>query len=308
MDALTLHAEEMTESLLDELATWLPLAQRPVVNRSYERMMRPSMRRFSQLLAEFDHRVGADSIYRAARWLMPRFARTFTVHGAEHIPADGPLLIAGNHPGSVDLLAYLAGVPRDDLHMVGGHPALYLLHNSIQHIIYVRPKQQRIKGEVTQAISDKLNEGKTVITFPRGRMEPDPRWLEGADQSIERWSTSTRYFAENVPGLQIVPAVVSGVIADSALNLPVIRAIRNMKTRQRYAMFYTLTRNAVRAQSVPIDVRIQFGPALTLAQKGSWLLSAVKTEAQALLPRARDPRAFPLDRGMRGWFYTRRAE
>jgi hypothetical protein len=272
------------------------------VDNALQRLVRPSTRRFSEMIAEYDFRVDQEGIYRASQWLAPRFMRSLTVVGAHHVPASGPLVIAGNHPGASDILAYLAAIPRDDLHLVGGHPALFALKYAIKHIIYVRPKAVRQRGEVTAMVCDKLRDGQTVIIFPRGKMEPDPKWMEGSLESIDRWSRSVQHFADQVPGLQIVPAIVSGTISDDALRSPLVTHFRNHKTRQRNAMLYQLLRNAVQPHGLPVDVRLEFGPVLTKEDKGKWLMTAVRTESQVLAARARSA-DFPIVKGMRGWWY-----
>lgn len=301
MDAIDLHTEQITDIVLHELLKVVPQGTRRGISRAYYRLVGPPTRRFSRVIANFDHIVGEQGMQAAAQTLVPGFMRTFEVYGADHVPASGPLLIVGNHPGSIDLLAYLAGIPRDDMNLVGGHPALLALRNALDNIIYVRPKAVRRKGEVTSMIIERLRDGQGVIIFPRGKMEPDPRWLEGSEESVRHWVSSTNYFAENVPGLQIVPATVSGVIAERALRNPAVSRIRNHKMRQRYALILQILANAMRPHRYPADVTLRFGPVLTREDKGKWLFSAVQTEIQSMMRHHRATQ-FPLARGVRGWW------
>ena len=49
-----------------------------------------------------------------ARWVLPRFVKSFTAHGVRHIPDEGPLVIAANHPAAYDSLVISAHVERPD--------------------------------------------------------------------------------------------------------------------------------------------------------------------------------------------------
>ena len=52
--------------------------------------------------------------------------------------------------------------------------------------------------------------GEAVLTFPGGRIEPDPAVLPGAVEALNHWSSSADLFARLIPGLEVVPVVVSG--------------------------------------------------------------------------------------------------
>lgn len=72
------------------------------VQRLFSPLFRAPTQRFAQLAAAFDDRVAQWGFCEAARWVLPNFARPVAASGTEHIPAEGPLLIASNHPGTCD--------------------------------------------------------------------------------------------------------------------------------------------------------------------------------------------------------------
>ncbi len=82
--------------------------------------------------------------------------------------------------------------------------ALPALHRSL----LVVPENH--SAGVLREIEKHLNQGGAVLTFPAGRIEPDPAWLPVGGQ-FERWSRSTSLFVRRVPGLQIQPLLVGGV-------------------------------------------------------------------------------------------------
>lgn len=298
--AIRVHADQIGDALQQELLKFTPLLRKRGINRAFKRVARPSTRRFSHLIAEFDYYIGEVGIHEATKRVINRFARSVTITGAEHIPTEGPLVVAGNHPGSIDILAYLSAIPRRDINVVVANPAIKVLRHGMNNVIFVRPKAVRQPGEVSEQIVEKLKQGQCVIIYPAGGLEPDPAWFEGAVESVERWSKSLSYFAEQVPNLQVIPAAISGSVSRQALQSHTVRHFRNLKTRQRYGIFYGLARNAIKRHYFPVDMNLMFRPAITKDIKGKWLLPAVKTEVQSMIPKLY-PKGHPLMRGTKGW-------
>ena len=94
-----------------------------------------------------------------------------------------------------------------------------------------------------------------MLTFPGGRIEPDPAVLPGAVEALEQWSSSADLFARLTPGLTVVPVVVSGVISPSALRNPLIHLRRRRRDREWLAATFQLLIPALR----DVKARVEFG-------------------------------------------------
>ena len=65
-------------------------------------------RRFSEIFATFDQDIYHHGMAEASKRLLKLFADSSTAVGCEHIPKTGPVLLASNHPGTMDAVSILA--------------------------------------------------------------------------------------------------------------------------------------------------------------------------------------------------------
>jgi 1-acyl-sn-glycerol-3-phosphate acyltransferase len=192
-------------------------------------------RRFAQTVLEFDRRVAEDGLHAAAAWGVRQFAAEVEAIGVEHLPPCGPVIVVANHPGITDTLAIFAALPRADLHTVAAvRPFLSALDNMTRRLIFVDEQAPAHLG-VVRSVTRCLRGGGCVLTFPAGKIEPDPAVLPGASRSLEGWSDSIGLFARLSPAAQIVPLLVSGVFSPRSLRSPLARMRRNQKDRERFA-------------------------------------------------------------------------
>ena len=117
-----------------------------------------------------------------------------------------------------------------------------------------------------------------VLTFPRGRIEPDPAVLPGAVEALDQWSSSAELFARLIPGLVVVPVVVSGVISPSALRNPLIHLRRRKRDREWLAATFQLLIPALRN----VEARVEFGRPIH-AEPGAAIGDAVIEEMRRLM-------------------------
>ncbi len=175
----------------------------------------------------------------ACAWLIDIGARGIRVQGAEHIPANGPLLIVCNHAGLGDAHALLMASPRRDTKVLASDFDILpgLLHFR-RHVIVVDEARPLAS---TRAALRHLGDGGSVLLFPRGEIEADPGlYLDEALASLSEWSRSLELFARHVPGLAVAPVAVGGVISRRALRNPLARRYRDHDRRHFLAATFQM--------------------------------------------------------------------
>ena len=189
-------------------------------------------------------------------WALRVMAREVVVEGAANVPTEGSLLVVSNHPGLADAVALFAAMPRTDLRVIAAERAfLSALPNTSRALIPV-PQRPGGRSGAARTAARHLKGGGTVITFPGGKIEPDPAVLPGAAEALGAWSGSVDLFARLVPGLVVVPAVVSGVISAAALRNPLSRIRRDPRDRAWLSATLQMLVPSLR----DVTTRVEFGP------------------------------------------------
>lgn len=241
-------------------------------------------RRFALTVLEYDRRVGRDGLQAAARWGAAQFAAEVEVRGGEHVPHAGPVLFVANHPGITDTLAIYAAIARSDLCTVAAvRPFLTALGNMGQRLIYVDDNAHAHLG-VVRSVTRHLRSGGSVLTYPAGKIEPDPAVLPGASAALEDWTDSVGLFARLAPEAQIIPLLVSGVFSPRALASPLARVRRRQADRERFAAMLQI----VAPRRYPVRVTVAFGrphgaAELIAASSSAGVKYAVAAEMRTLL-------------------------
>ena len=277
----------LTRVCADELLSAFGLGglpQRGVARRPLELLSRVSARRLARQVATYDRVVGESGLRAGGAWALERMARRVEVEGRENVPREGPLLIAANHPGLGDSLALFATIPRTDLRVVAAvRPLLDALPNTSRYLLTVAEASPGRFGLV-RAATRHLRDGGAVLTFPGGRIEPDPAVLPGAAEALERWSASVGLFARLVPGLTVVPAIVSGVLSPTALRNPLIFLRRKREDREWLAATLQMMTPMLRN----VTTRVAFGQPVRVEDPSGMVVDrAVQEEARCLIERCK---------------------
>jgi hypothetical protein len=249
------RVEVLTRVCVDELLDAFGLGGVSRGRRPLERISRIPAKRLAGQVATYDEIVGESGLAAGGAWALKRMARRVEVEGRENVPLEGPVLLVANHPGLADSLALFAMVPRRDLRVVAAErPFLKALPNTSRYLFPVAEESTGRLGVVRSAVRH-LKRGGTVLTFPGGKIEPDPAVLPGAVEALGRWSESLDLFARLVPNLTVVPAAVSGVLSPTALHNPLIFVRRRARDREWLAATLQMLTPALRN----VTTRVAFG-------------------------------------------------
>lgn len=212
--------------------------------------------------------ASAHGLRAASQWICTHMIGPIDAIGAEHMPAQGPVLIVSNHPCLGDTVSLFASITRDDLRVVANRrPFLLALENTSAHMVYVEDDAGK-RMSAFRSVAGELKAGRTALTFPAGKIQPDPA-VRNADAaaSLETWGESIGLLVRLVPDLTVVPAIVSGVYWPSIYNHPFLRRRADWAERDRLAAALQIIAAGVWRKTV----NLAFGPALPareLAQLG----------------------------------------
>jgi 1-acyl-sn-glycerol-3-phosphate acyltransferase len=224
---------------------------------------KPAMK-FSQMMATIDQNLAQYGYREAARNLLPMFVDSATASGVENIPKEGPLLIASNHPGTIDGAAISANIPRDDLKVFAGPiPFLDNLPNLRDFLIFSSTNTNARATALRRSIQHLENNGALLI-FPAGQIDPDPEVLPGAPEALEKWSRSIALMLRKVPQTQILPTITSGVLAKTSTYTPFAVLRKDGVAKRRIMEFIQTMRQILSGKRFGLTPHVTFAPPLSI--------------------------------------------
>lgn len=270
--------ERLTRVCIDDVISAFGLGKVRRGRAVIESLSRRPARRLARQILTYDRIVGESGLGTGGAWALGKLSRGVRIEGQDNVPREGPLLLASNHPGLADTVALFAAAPRDDLRVIAAdRPFLDALPNTSYYLLTVADASSGRSG-VVRAAARHLRGGGAVLTFPGGRIEPDPAVLPGAVEALHLWSSSADLFARLTPGLAVVPVVVSGVISPSALRIPLTRLRRHKRDREWLAATLQMLIPALRK----VDASVQFGRPI-FSEPGANVGDAVIDETRRLM-------------------------
>jgi hypothetical protein len=256
----------MRRYITDEFLIALGLSPQSRLRSWLEPVIRLPVQRLAQMAVDVDGRIARSGLTETVRDVLFQFVDGLTVCGAETIPAQGPLLVASNHPGAYDILALLACVRRDDLKVVAsGVNATRRLPNVAKHMIYVTSDVSARLSVVRDMIRH-LSAGHALLIFPTAQVDPDPALEPGSEEALGRWSPSVSLVLNRVPQTRLLPAIVSGVLAKACLHHPITRLPRVTWRKRKLAEFLQVSQQLALHRSFSLKPRISFGQPLAAAE------------------------------------------
>jgi 1-acyl-sn-glycerol-3-phosphate acyltransferase len=244
---------------------------------------------FCTFIARIDALVKQYGVRRAAEVAVEHLSQGVNSVGDVDIPADGPLLIASNHPGTYDALSILSRLPRDDTKVViSGIPFFRNLPNAAKHFIFTSINIPDRMNVIRKAVRH-LQEGGSLLIFPSGRIDPDPSIFPDAETQFSHWSRSVEVFLKKAPQTRLVLSIASGVLSRDFVNHPLARLFKKgSHERLRVMEFMQVIRQMARGLPVELNPKISFAepiraesllsadisfPDQVIKEKAKWLLN-----------------------------------
>jgi len=285
--ALTLGSR-LQRLILEEFPTTFGTSPNGLFARLCASVLALPTGRFGRLFAAADREVGRGGVSAGCALMLSRMNVGVTARGAGNLPAEGPLLVVANHPGAYDSIALASSIPRRDLKIVLREiPFFRGMPNSSKCFLYATfdPISSML---ALRATIRHLQEGGSVLLFGTGTIEPDPALGPGAIPALSRWSRSIEIILRHVPGLQLVPAAVSGVLMPAFVNNPLRLVRKNPIDRRRVTEYLQVITQMLFPRWFDVTVRITFAPPVTADElsresPGGRLMPAVLARERAVL-------------------------
>jgi hypothetical protein len=195
------------------------------------RLLATPVERLAGQMLVFDALVEAEGLQAGGAYALTCLARGMRVRGQDVVPPTGPVLLVSNHPGLADAPALFASLARADLRVFAAPRRLLSALPATARRLITVPDQGRQRLTALRAATRHMRDGGALLTFPGGRIEPDPAVRDGAIAALGQWSACVDVFARHVPGLVVVPVAVSGVLSPAAVDHPLARLRRAPRDR-----------------------------------------------------------------------------
>ncbi len=268
MDDLKKKTNILANDLVFELNKSLGFRKDGFLQRILKPMVWKPMVRFSELATHFDYRIVQEGFQKASAWFISHFVDRVTDLGVENLPTEGPLLVAANHPGAYDSMVITSRLPRDDVKIISSDiPFVKKLPDTSKHMIFSGPDPHTRMGVARKALRH-LKNGGALLVFARGTIDPDPAFMPGSEEELDRWTSSLGLFLRNVPQTKMAIALVSGILSPKYINHPSTVFRKRRVDKQRLSEFFQIMDQIMDPGKLMFSPNLSFAPTLTLDELG----------------------------------------
>jgi len=275
-------------SIITEFLIALNLPAQGWVRKLMSPILHIPASRFARMAAELDDRVEQAGTVAGMSWFLHHYIDSLEIRGAENIPTQGPLLFASNHPGAYDSVCVLSSCRRNDINIVVSDiPFSHAFPSIYPHLVYVAAGSHG-RMLALREMRRRLQQGGALLIFPTGYVDPDPDLQPGSLQALERWSPSIEWVLRQVPETQLVPVIVSSVLAKASLQNPLTRLKKTAWEKRKLAEFLQVSQQLIFSKKLPLKPRLTYGPPIsgTILKEmnsGRDLLPAIIQQARQVL-------------------------
>jgi hypothetical protein len=266
--SITPVVNDVTAALFLQIMGMMGLKHPSFVSRLLFPVFQVPIRRMSRIFVDLDRDIAEHGWNLAVNHFMDHFVTRLVLQGEEDIPTQGPLMVISNHPAALDVAILAAAVKRDDLKILASDiPFLQMFPNVRKHSIPVYYNISKRLGTVRKAIRS-LEEGGSLLIFPRGNIEPDPAISPGALESLVGWSPSIELFLRHVPKTLIVVAIASGMLSPGWYTSPLVNLWKKYEQRQKVAEVFQIASQLVTGKTPNAVPTVKFSTALSITDLG----------------------------------------
>ena len=259
--------DALTQINLNDLVSAFGWQNQPGLARPLRRLFIKPGQIFAHQMSDFDSALGTHGLVNASRLTIKHYVRDLRVFNPDRVPASGFLALS-NHPGMADTLSLFSALNRPDLNIIAlGRPFLDAMPNLSKQLFYLRDESSSRVAFIRQ-VSAYLRNGGAALTFPAGRIEPDPDVHTGAVESLQTWTDSVGVFIRLAPETPILPVLVRGVIWKKAAYHWLTKIKKTKEEKNRLAAALQLLAY-VMLKVKPVSVRVQIGRPIYASDLGS---------------------------------------
>ena len=279
---------KLSNAVIGEIFLALGFSKTGTAYRAFGWVFRTAADRLSTICVTADRMVATDGFPKAATWMLTNWCSRVTCHGAEAVPAQGPLLVISNHAGSYDTFVITSQLGREDLKLISSDvPFLKNLPNANAHIFFLSDKPQDRMTAARLGMRH-LKSGGALLLYGTGLIDPDPAVYPGAEAWIDKWLPSIDLFLRAAPDTKVVISIVSGVVAEGWAHHPITWLKRIDWQKRRLAEFSQVLQQLFFPGRLFLDPFISFAPPVGMEEllagsSSDRVLPAVIARGKALL-------------------------
>ena len=251
---------KLRNAVIGEIFLALGFSKTGTAYRTFGWIFRKAADRLFTICVTADRMIATDGFPKAATWMLTNWCSRVTGHGAETVPAKGPLLVISNHAGSYDTFVITSQLGREDLKLISSDvPFLKNLPNANSHLIFLSDKTQE-RMTAARAGMRTLKEGGALLLYGTGLIDPDPAVYPDAEAWIDKWLPSIDLFLRTAPDTKVVLSIVSGVVAERWAHHPITWLKRIDWQKRRLAEFCQVLQQLFFPGSLTLQPYISFTP------------------------------------------------
>lgn len=208
-------------------------------------------------LLGLDRRLKSEGVPAAMGWILSRYYGGMQLVSGT-VPARGPLLLVGNHPGLGDLPALAVAAGRRDLVAVAKQRDLMRdMHGVLDRCIIIDDSLAS-RAAAVRAIIEHFKHGGAVVVYPAGEIEPDPAVFNDTPEFLRDWPPVVDGILRRVQreslSVPVVPVYTEGVHHVPALLRWLIRPGVSEKAREGRAALITMITRLARTAPIRLAV------------------------------------------------------
>ncbi len=253
--------QTLSDTLIDEIINAVGLPKSEGTRKIFNRMFHKAAGRLAEIGIRFDRLIIAEGFPDACRWVLTNWCQDIRSRGADSVPSSGPLLVISNHAGAYDSVVIASLLGRNDLKFIGSDVAfLKNLPNTNEHFFYVSENNAYNRMSALRQSIRHLQDGGALLLFGTGLVDPDPAVYSGAEKEIENWSASIELFLRQVPEVNVLISIVSGIVSAKWAHHPVTWLKRIPWQKRRLAEFGQVLEQLFFPGRLFVSPRVSFAP------------------------------------------------